>query len=93
MREYGIRSNQRYQYCREDERKKDISIRVADVLYVPRLRSNLLSMSKLNENDIKRTFEDMKADLIGSNEELIARAYEINGIYMLKSKLEIVGCQ
>ena len=63
------------------------NIRMTKVLYVTSLRSNLLSMSKLNKQGIKVLFMDRRADIVGPNEEIIAQVHEVNGIYILRTKM------
>ena len=61
-------------------------IRIKDVLYVPRLKSNLLSVSKLNNEGIKITFKCGIAEMVDSNNEIIAKVSEHDGIYIFKAK-------
>ena len=61
-------------------------IRIKDVLYVARLRSNLLSVSKLNNEGIKITFKCGIAEMVDSNNEVIAKVPEHDGIYIFNAK-------
>ena len=56
------------------------------MFYVPRLRSNLLSVSKLNNEGIKITFKCRIAEMVDSNNEIIAKVSEHNGIHIFKAE-------
>ena len=61
-------------------------MRIKDVLYVPRLKSNLLSVSKLNNEGIKITFKCGIAEMVDSNKEIIPKVPKHDGIYIFKAK-------
>ena len=61
-------------------------IRIKDVLYVPRLRSNLLSVSKLNNEGIKIIFKCGIAEMVDPNNEIIPKLPEHDRIYIFKAK-------
>ena len=54
-----------------------------DVLYVPNLAFNLLSVSKLTKNNYSIVFRDNKCNILNKNEELMAVAYCVGQLYYL----------
>ena len=52
----------------------------------PRLRSNLLSVSKFNNEGIQITFKCRVAEMVDSNNEVISKVPEHDGIHIFKAK-------
>lgn len=62
---------------------KDHSVTISEVLYVPKLMTNLLSVSKLIENKNKVVFNENGCDIFNSKDQLIATASLVNNVYKL----------
>ncbi|XP_043263816.1 uncharacterized protein LOC122404031 [Colletes gigas] len=62
------------------------TIKIKDVLYVPRLRANLLSVSKLINEGNKVIFENGMAIVVDSSEEMISKLLERNGMFIFMAK-------
>lgn len=56
--------------------------KLADVLYVPKIKENFISIRKLNSRGIKVNFHDEQADLT-KNGKIIATAKVSNRLYKL----------
>lgn len=63
------------------------TIDIKNVLFVPMLRINLLSVSQLNRHGLKVLFEKFKARIIGPRNNVIAEAQEKNGIFILGGEI------
>ncbi|UYV73950.1 hypothetical protein LAZ67_11001568 [Cordylochernes scorpioides] len=61
-----------------------IEIKLNNVLYVPNVRRNLLSVSKIEENGNRVTFRNMVARVFNPENRIIAEATNINGLYIVK---------
>ena len=68
-----------------DTNDGEVNLLIKDVLYIPGLRGNLLSVSQLCKNGHKIVFENHGAKVIGRHNEIIAEAREENGIYVVKT--------
>lgn len=56
---------------------------IHEVLYVPDLSSNLLSVPALTKTGVKVSFYDSTCDIIGSQGNVLMKANEINGLYKI----------
>ncbi|UYV68112.1 hypothetical protein LAZ67_5003088 [Cordylochernes scorpioides] len=65
---------------------ESIEIKLNNVLYVPNVRRNLLSVSKIEENGNRVTFRDMVARVFNPENRIIAEATNVNGLYIVKGK-------
>ncbi|UYV84129.1 hypothetical protein LAZ67_X001289 [Cordylochernes scorpioides] len=63
-----------------------IEIKLNNVLYVPNVRRNLLSVSKIEENGNRVTFRNMVARVFNAENRIIAEATNVNGLYIVKGK-------
>lgn len=63
---------------------------IIDVLFVPELKFNLLSVNKLEANGISVLFKDGKVSLIRCDETLAIGCRDSNGMYKIKFKLNTV---
>lgn len=59
-------------------------IRLKDTLYVPDLRTGLLSVSKMTDNGFQVLFTKDKATVFNSKQEKVICANRINGLYYVK---------
>lgn len=67
------------------EGEKNLVIR--DILYIPSLRTNLLSVSRLSDQGYKVIFHNGSAKIVSRNGETIAIALNNNGVFVLQSKI------
>ncbi|UYV61341.1 hypothetical protein LAZ67_1004473 [Cordylochernes scorpioides] len=65
---------------------ESIEIKLNNVLYVPNVRRNLLSVSKIEENGNRVTFRNMVARVFNPENRIIAEATNVNGLYIVKGK-------
>ncbi|UYV82668.1 hypothetical protein LAZ67_22000457, partial [Cordylochernes scorpioides] len=65
---------------------ESIEIKLNNVLYVPNVRRNLLSVSKIEENCNRVTFRNMVARVFNPENRIIAEATNVNGLYIVKGK-------
>ncbi|UYV68970.1 hypothetical protein LAZ67_6001864 [Cordylochernes scorpioides] len=65
---------------------ESIEIKLNNVLYVPNVRRNLLSVSKIEENGNRVTFLNMVARVFNPENRIIAEATNVNGLYIVKGK-------
>ncbi|UYV80772.1 hypothetical protein LAZ67_19001683 [Cordylochernes scorpioides] len=65
---------------------ESIEIKLNNVLFVPNLRRNLLSVSKIEENGNRVTFRNMVARVFNPENRIIAEATNVNGLYIVKDK-------
>ncbi|UYV70290.1 K02A2.6-like, partial [Cordylochernes scorpioides] len=65
---------------------ESIEIKLNNVLYVPNVRRNLLSVSKIEENGNRVTFRNMVARVFDPGNRIIAEATNVNGLYIVKGK-------
>lgn len=63
------------------------SIILRDVLYVPRINNNLISVSKLNDIGITALFEENHAELYNNDGSQLARVERENDMYILYEKV------
>ncbi|UYV78302.1 K02A2.6-like, partial [Cordylochernes scorpioides] len=63
-----------------------LEIKLNNVLYVPNVRRNLLSVSKIEENSNRVTFRNMVARVFNPENRIIAEATNVNGLYIVKGK-------
>ncbi|UYV63732.1 hypothetical protein LAZ67_2005453 [Cordylochernes scorpioides] len=63
---------------------ESIEIKLNNVLYVPNVRRNLLSVSKIEENGNRVTFRNMVARVFNPENRIIAEATNVNGLYTVK---------
>lgn len=63
---------------------------LADVLFVPNLGSNLLSVGRLVEKGLKITFEKENAKIINLNGEVILKAFRKNRLYEIEEETAVV---
>lgn len=61
------------------------TIQVRNVLYVPELKTNLLSISKIIESGCKILFNEHGCEIYNQSNKLVAKAYLMNNTYQLKS--------
>ena len=69
-----------------DVRGQSRSIRIQDVLHVPKLHANLLSVSKLVSQDLKVQFNNKGCVLRAPNGEMIVMAPKEGNLYQLRFK-------
>lgn len=62
------------------------TVNIKDVLVVPKLRTNLLSISQLNRNGHTVIFKNRTAKIMGPANRVVAEAEEKNGIFILKGE-------
>ncbi|UYV81767.1 hypothetical protein LAZ67_20002301 [Cordylochernes scorpioides] len=77
------RDNQHYQR-KTSIHNESIEIKLNNVLYVPNVRRNLLSVSKIEENGNRVTFRNMVARVFNPENRIIAEATNVNGLYIVK---------
>ncbi|UYV72637.1 hypothetical protein LAZ67_10000129, partial [Cordylochernes scorpioides] len=65
---------------------ESIEIKLNNVLYVPNVRRNLLSVSKIEENGNRVTFRNMVARVFNPENRIIEEATNANGLYIVKGK-------
>ncbi|UYV80202.1 hypothetical protein LAZ67_18001996 [Cordylochernes scorpioides] len=65
---------------------ESIEIKLNNVVYVPNVRRNLLSVSKIEENGNRVTFRNMVARVFNPENRIIAEATNVNGLYIVKGK-------
>lgn len=65
-------------------RGKTKEITIKDVLYIPEIKRNLLSVSKIEEKEQRVEFANRKASIIYQR-EIIAEATHRDGLYVLKA--------
>ncbi|UYV84146.1 hypothetical protein LAZ67_X001314 [Cordylochernes scorpioides] len=63
-----------------------IEIKLNNVLYVPNVRRNLLSVSKIEENGTRVTFRNMVARVFNPENRIIVEATNVNGLNIVKGK-------
>ncbi|KRX56900.1 Retrovirus-related Pol polyprotein from transposon TNT 1-94 [Trichinella sp. T9] len=61
------------------------SVKLHDTLYVPDLRSNLLSVAKITENGFQVTFQENAAIIANQNLGTVMVAHKENGLYYVES--------
>ncbi|UYV63078.1 hypothetical protein LAZ67_2003065 [Cordylochernes scorpioides] len=66
---------------------ESIEIKLNNVLYVPNMRRNLLSVSKIEENGNRVTFRNMVARVFNPENRIIAEATSVNDLYIVKGKI------
>jgi len=74
--------------------EEEHSVRVSNVLYVPNLMTNLLSVSQLIKNDNKVIFHKQGCDIYNKSGQLIAQANLVDNVYKLnfkKSQINLAG--
>ena len=67
-------------------RGKATTIRITDVLHVPKLQANLLSVSKLLSKDLKVRFDVNECIVRGANGEVVAIARREGNLYLMTFK-------
>ncbi|KOX81070.1 Histone-lysine N-methyltransferase SETMAR [Melipona quadrifasciata] len=72
-----------------DETKQ---IRVRDIIYVPDLSSNLLSVSRILKSGCKVEFNDHGCTIINPMGQKVAEAYLGNDVYKLATQTKTVAC-
>lgn len=62
----------------------DNDVKINNVLYVPKLCANLLSVKKIVENNNKITFDKNKCVIYNDNNEVITEVIAENGVYKIR---------
>jgi hypothetical protein len=65
-----------------------LKCKLQDVLYVPALSYNLLSVAKAAENGKVIEFNDSGCDIIGSGRRLVAKATRVGSLYYLDCEID-----
>ncbi|UYV62003.1 hypothetical protein LAZ67_1007460 [Cordylochernes scorpioides] len=65
---------------------ESIEIKLNNVLYVPNVRRNLLSVSKIEENGNRVTIRNKVARVFNPENRIIAEETNVNGLYIVKGK-------
>lgn len=60
-----------------------------DVLFVPNIDGNLLSVGRLIEKGLKITFENNEASVTNSNDDIILKAYRKNRLYEIEEQTQL----
>jgi len=69
----------------------DITVRLKDILYVPDLRIDLLSVSKITDNGYHIIFTREKAVVLDNEENVILTAERKDDLYFISESAEFVG--
>lgn len=68
---------------------EDSKIQVREVLYIPKLAANLLSVSAMVKNGCKVNFRDKGCDIYNPDGKLICSATLTNNLYLLNTRREV----
>lgn len=61
------------------------NVTLHETLYVPELRTNLLSIEKTTDKDYKVVFDKKTASIINQNEQVVLTGERINGLYYIST--------